>query len=63
MQRAFFTALLLTAGLILPAGAEVVHKWVDADGITHYSDAAPLDPGAETLAIEVTAPPPRASAG
>jgi len=34
--------LVILAGCaFLPASAAVVNKWVDADGVTHYSDEAP----------------------
>jgi len=31
----------LIAAALTSAHAAVVHKWVDADGLTHYSDSAP----------------------
>lgn len=33
--------LVLVGCVLLPAHATVVHKWIDADGVTHYSDEAP----------------------
>ncbi len=33
--------VLLLAGSGAPALASTVHKWVDADGVTHYSDKQP----------------------
>ncbi len=38
---------------LLPAQAAVVHKWVDADGITHYSDQAPEPSTTQVTLIEV----------
>ena len=37
--------------LSLPAAAAEVHKWVDENGVTHYSDAPP--PAAETAVIRI----------
>ena len=60
MQRSI-PALLLCL-LPLAAGAAAVYKWVDADGVTHYSDQ-PF-PGAKKVTIEsaqtYSAPPPPA---
>ena len=36
----YLMALLLTA-ITLPVFAGSVHKWVDAKGVTHYSDQLP----------------------
>jgi len=45
---------LLACCTTLPALAVGVHKWVDADGLTHYSDEPP---GAgETMLIELPEP-------
>lgn len=41
--------ILLMAGVLLPAHAAVVHKWIDDKGVTHYSDQVP-----ETTKVEVT---------
>lgn len=38
---------------LLPAQAAVVHKWVDADGVTHYSDQAPEPSTTQVTMIEV----------
>jgi hypothetical protein len=37
----------------MPASAGVVHKWVDAKGITHYSDTPPEITPAQLTQIEV----------
>jgi len=34
-------AALLLTGCIAFAQASTIHKWIDADGVTHYSDGAP----------------------
>jgi hypothetical protein len=58
------SALILAAALAaLPAAAQVLYKWVDADGKTQYSDRRPKDFKGEVLRIEpeiekATLPPP-----
>ena len=39
--------------VLLPAYAGVVHKWVDEQGVTHYSDEAPVDNTSEMTQIEL----------
>ena len=39
--------------MLSPATATVVHKWVDANGITHYSDTLPEIAPAKITEIEV----------
>ncbi len=41
---------ILMSGIYMPLNAALVHKWVDADGITHYSDEAP-DPSATKVTV------------
>ncbi len=53
--------LLLCACLVLPAQADIAHKWVDADGVTHYSDEPPADAAAPATAIELPAAGRRAT--
>ncbi len=48
-------------GLRQPADGGPVHKWVDDDGVTHYSDEAP--PSVVTTLIELPEPPRADSAG
>lgn len=50
MPKKFYTILLMTTALLFgtPAQAEI-HKWVDANGITHYSDKAPKTRKSKTL--------------
>ncbi|MBO9663089.1 DUF4124 domain-containing protein [Dokdonella sp.] len=40
------------------ASARAVHRWVDAAGITHYSDQAPPRDAREHRVIDLRAPPP-----
>ena len=46
---------LLMVSLLLSAHAAVVHKWIDADGVTHYSDEAPGPAVTEVSMIDVPA--------
>ena len=46
---------ILTSCALLPAYAAGVHKWVDAKGITHYSDEAPPSATVVVTLIEVSA--------
>jgi len=39
--------------VLSPAFAAVVHKWVDADGVTHYSDEAPEPSMAQVTKIDL----------
>ncbi len=55
------TILVVGACLVVPAQAEIVHKWVDADGVTHYSDEPPAADAAEAISIEVPASASRAN--
>lgn len=57
---------IVTIALVLPGfaasiEAEVVHKWVDADGVTHYSDEPPPATVTGLEQIELPATPPRAA--
>ena len=56
------TVALLLSGFAAPIDAAVVHKWVDADGVTHYSDEPPA-PTTEFERIDLPAAPPRAAVG
>jgi hypothetical protein len=48
-------ALALLACVTWPgANATTIHKWVDDQGITHYSDAAPSSPGASVTRLEIS---------
>lgn len=46
-------APILLAGALTSATAGVAHKWVDADGITHYSDAPPAIETSPVTLIEL----------
>lgn len=52
--RMIFVALFL-ASLLASARAAAVHKWIDGDGITHYSDKAP--PALQATLIQIDLPP------
>lgn len=50
MPKMLYTALLLTITLLGGSSAHAeIHKWVDANGITHYSDKAPKTRKSKTL--------------
>ena len=53
--RVFFVAAILLAFVLPPAAAAVVHKWVDADGVTHYSDEAPSSDETPVTLIDIEA--------
>lgn len=46
-------SLVILLALLLPARAAVVHKWIDADGVTHYSDTAPGSSTTEVSVIDI----------
>ena len=48
---------LAAACLSLPATAAEVHKWVDADGVTHYADAPPAAADTTVTRIDVKVEP------
>jgi len=58
MKRPIATrCLVIILGyILLPAQAAVVHKWVDADGVTHYSDTAPGSPTTQVSVIDLPEP-------
>jgi hypothetical protein len=43
-----------------PADAGAVYTWVDPNGVTHFSEAPPPDPGVQPAMIELMPPPPPA---
>lgn len=57
-RQACISVLLLCALATAHAG---VHKWVDANGVTHYSEEAPA--GQASTEVQTAAPPPNAPAG
>ena len=55
MNKSVTTAILLFAiSLVaIEANAQTVKKWVDDEGVTHYSDQKPVDEEAEIKEIEM----------
>ena len=50
MLKTFYIVLLVTTTLLFGTSAHAeIHKWVDANGITHYSDKAPKKRKSTTL--------------
>ncbi len=49
-----FIIAFLLAVAIMPVHAEVVHKWVDAQGVTHYSDQLPKDNANATKQLAIS---------
>ena len=45
--------VLLLCGICMPAYATTVHKWIDADGVTHFSDAPPAGSTIEVNTLEL----------
>lgn len=60
MDRSATITLAATLALsaMLPVSAAVVHKWVDADGVTHYSDELPSAAQTAVTRIELPESPP-----
>ena len=54
-------SLALACGIVTPASAAAVHKWIDADGVTHYSDQPP--DSVDTTLIELPEPTALKTAG
>jgi len=50
-MRTIITALLLILAFSTPSQAAKVYKWVDQDGVTHYTAQPPHNKPAETLNI------------
>jgi hypothetical protein len=63
MDRSMITILTATITLsaFAPASSDVVHKWVDSDGITHYSDELPAS--AQTPVTRIELPEASVAAG
>lgn len=59
MNRSMTTipAIALVLSIFAPASAAVVHKWVDSDGITHYSDEVPVSAQTAVTRIELRKAP------
>jgi len=64
MPKNYFPALLITATLLCGTAAHAeVYRWVDVNGITHYSDAAPATRQQQTFGygqLNRPSPPQRA---
>jgi len=60
--KTIINATISISIVLLPAYADVVHKWVDEKGITHYSDEAPVADTSETIQIELPKTPQAAAA-
>jgi len=55
--RSAFVAIIATA-FIASASASDIYRWVDEDGVVHFSDTAPADTDdVERLRVDVTNPP------
>jgi hypothetical protein len=52
-SRAIQGIAILMSCALSPAFAATVHKWVDADGVTHYSDEAPEPSMTQVTKIDV----------
>ena len=52
IRTSLLTALMLTGLLALPIQAASIYKWIDEQGITHYSSKPPiLDGNAEVIKV------------
>ena len=60
--KTIINATISISIVLLPAYADVVHKWVDEKGITHYSDEAPVADTSEMIQIELPRTPQAAAA-
>ena len=58
----FFSLLALTASASIPALAEDYYKWVDRDGVTHFSENRPPDRPATPLRLKGSNPGDQAKA-
>lgn len=63
MNRSMSTipAVALVLNIFTPSSATVVHKWVDSDGITHYSDEIPVSAQTPVTRIELPEAPASAN--
>ena len=60
--KTIIVATITISSVLLPVYAGVVHKWVDAKGITHYSDEAPVAGSSEMTQIELPPTTPATAA-
>lgn len=58
MAGTLYKCMLLVAAGLFAAGAqaELIYKWVDSDGVTHYAQHPPLDVEAEVFSPSGIAP-------
>ncbi|MEJ2114583.1 MAG: DUF4124 domain-containing protein [Gammaproteobacteria bacterium] len=49
-----YPIVFLLVALLMPVHADSVHKWIDAQGITHYSDQLPVNNSSIAKPIEAT---------
>jgi hypothetical protein len=59
MKTSVTTAILLWALSLaaIEVHAQTVNKWVDEEGVTHYSDQKPVNDGAEVREIDIPEAP------
>lgn len=58
----FFVLLALVASVSIPTNAGDYYKWVDSEGVTHFSETRPTDSPSSLLRIKASKPanPPQA---
>ncbi|MEL7311595.1 MAG: DUF4124 domain-containing protein [Pseudomonadota bacterium] len=56
-MRHFLTAIATFALAVSSVNAQQVYRWVDEDGVVHYSDQPPESPTTSTEAVELDVPP------
>ena len=56
-MRQLFTAIATVALVSVSAHAQQVYRWVDADGVVHYSDQPPESPRADAESVDLNVPP------
>jgi len=58
LKRLLFITCCLAGTPQLQAVAGTVYTWVDAQGVTHFSETPPLDPSVRPAMIDLRPPPP-----
>ena len=58
LKRLIFITCCLAGMQQIQAVAGTVYTWVDAQGVTHFSETPPPDPGVQPAMIELRPPPP-----
>jgi len=51
MRAAILLAGVLILGIMSSASGEVIYKWIDADGVTHFSEVPPPGVNAERTTV------------